>query len=425
MSVKEKIRTISFDKQAEIVEAIRNRETFEVGGCQGRMSDAVLFLERTIGVEGLDYRVYTKGRTAAMLVGLAFPIVGIATAAALAVHNLATMNPDYEIMKRPFDGALLVSFMKNEEDEVAETGDRDSADEALPVTDPKIMMALKEQIERAAIYYTEADQRNDFVLCMVAFGSAIAGCDGDVDAAEKGFLRDFVVMNAVDLVPANIQLLMKEIATTPPTFDVAASYADKLDSNAWPVIDSILAIVSEADGVIKAEEDAFLARWTEFKASRMDLDREGIRKVKEQTEKEVKDVLSKLENDYPGITEGLATAVGSGLGGAGSLAALSALGFKGLSAAGITSGLAHAGALVGGGMVTGIGVLAAPIAGLGIVGYVLAMRHRNAKLAAALGQAIGRLYDIQSRLMANAEAFKEEIAGIKVAIDMLIQKAPE
>jgi hypothetical protein len=94
----------------------------------------------------------------------------------------------------------------------------------------------------------------------------------------------------------------------------------------------------------------------------------------------------------------------------------------GLSASGITSELAAAGALVGGGMVAGIGVLAAPVAILGVAGYAIAKKRKSAKVAAALGQAISKLYDIQSHLITNAEYFKEEIAGIKVAIDMLTKK---
>lgn len=147
-----------------------------------------------------------------------------------------------------------------------------------------------------------------------------------------------------------------------------------------------------------------------------------VKAMKDEAETEVKSVLNQLEKDYPGVTEGLATALGAGLGGAGSLAALSSLGYAGLSAAGITSGLATAGSIVGGGMVAGIGVLAAPVAVLGVVGYAIAKRHKNAKLAAALGQAISRLYDIQSRLIENAEYFKEEIAGIKAVIETLNRK---
>lgn len=149
-----------------------------------------------------------------------------------------------------------------------------------------------------------------------------------------------------------------------------------------------------------------------------------VKRLKNEATNEVGQVLNQLEKDYPGITDGAAAMVGSGVGAAGSLAALSALGVPGLSAAGITSGLAAAGALVGGGMVAGIGVLAAPIAILGIGGYAIAKKRRSAKLAAALAQAIGKLYNVQNRLMANAEYFKEEIAGIKATIDLLTLKKP-
>lgn len=147
-----------------------------------------------------------------------------------------------------------------------------------------------------------------------------------------------------------------------------------------------------------------------------------VKELKEAAEAEVKATLIQLEKDYPGATEGVATAIGAAVGGSGSFMALSSLGYAGLSAPGITSGLAAAGSIVGGGMVAGIGVLAAPVAILGVTGYGLAKRRKSAKLAAALGQAIGRLYDIQARLIANAEYFKEEIASIKAVIDTLSKK---
>ena len=84
--------------------------------------------------------------------------------------------------------------------------------------------------------------------------------------------------------------------------------------------------------------------------------------------------------------------------------------------------LATAGSIVGGGMVAGIGVLAAPAAVLGIGGYAI-VKHKNAKLTAALSQAIQKLYEVQERLMSNAEYFKAEIAGIKATIDMLTKKS--
>ena len=140
---------------------------------------------------------------------------------------------------------------------------------------------------------------------------------------------------------------------------------------------------------------------------------------------EVQAILEALEKDYPGITEGAAALLASGIGGAGSLAALSTLGVSGLSAVGITSGLAAAGAVVGGGMVAGIFVLAAPIALLGIGGYAITRHYKNAALASALGEAIRKLYAVLERLQKNAEFYKEEIAGIKATIEMLSRKKPK
>lgn len=153
---------------------------------------------------------------------------------------------------------------------------------------------------------------------------------------------------------------------------------------------------------------------------------EQVEKIRKQATEEVSSVLNSLENDYPGITEGLATVLGSGTGALGSLGALYFGGkVVGLSAAGITSGLSAAGALVGGGMAAGIGVLAAPVAILGVGAYAIAKKKKNAKLAVALGTAIRKLYDVQERLLKNAEFFKEEIASIKATIDLLTNKKPK
>ena len=151
-------------------------------------------------------------------------------------------------------------------------------------------------------------------------------------------------------------------------------------------------------------------------------DAEHIKRTKEEVTTEVDSILSQMEKDYPGLLEGLGTAVGAASGGAISLTALSSLGVAGLSGAGITSGLATAGAVVGGGRLAGIGVLAAPVAGLAVGGFWLANRRKKAKLAAALGVAIRKLYGIQARLVQNAEYFKDELAVIKAAIEILSKR---
>lgn len=81
------------------------------------------------------------------------------------------------------------------------------------------------------------------------------------------------------------------------------------------------------------------------------------------------------------MPEVLATALGIGSGSALSFAALYLSGtVLGVSAAGVASALSAAGAVVGGGATTGIFVLAAPIAILGLIGIQFARRRRALRL---------------------------------------------
>ena len=141
-----------------------------------------------------------------------------------------------------------------------------------------------------------------------------------------------------------------------------------------------------------------------------------------QVKNEIGRIITELENDAPGVTEGLGALIGSTGGGAVSLAALSTLGISGLSAAGITTGLATAGSIIGGGMVAGIGVLAAPIALLGLGGYALAKKRKKARMLSALNVAIEKLYAIQKRLKDNAEHFREELGALTSLVEALQMK---
>ncbi|MEY8332369.1 hypothetical protein AALB53_04515 [Lachnospiraceae bacterium 47-T17] len=117
------------------------------------------------------------------------------------------------------------------------------------------------------------------------------------------------------------------------------------------------------------------------------------------------------------IPEVLMGALGAGIGGVGSFAALYGLGsVVGLSAAGITSGLAAAGGLVGGGMVAGVFVLAAPVAILAAGGVGLASYLKNKQLR----QEKERLYkEALAKHQAIIKALKDEAEADKERLDYL------
>ncbi len=114
------------------------------------------------------------------------------------------------------------------------------------------------------------------------------------------------------------------------------------------------------------------------------------------------------------ISEVLAGALGAGMGSVISFGALYGLGTVGLSAAGITSGLAAAG--LGLGMVAGIFVLAAPIAGLAATGVGVSNYLKNKQLK----QEKERLYqEVLRKHQAIIQSLKEETDATQERIDYL------
>ena len=101
----------------------------------------------------------------------------------------------------------------------------------------------------------------------------------------------------------------------------------------------------------------------------------------------------------------MAGALGASVGGVGSFMALYGLGSVGLSAAGITSGLAAAGGIVGGGMAAGVFVLAAPVAIAAGTGIAVASHLKNKQL----GQEKERLYkEALAKHQAIIQVLKDE-----------------
>ena len=123
------------------------------------------------------------------------------------------------------------------------------------------------------------------------------------------------------------------------------------------------------------------------------------------------------------IPEVLAGALGAGVGGIGSFAALYGLGTVGLSAAGITSGLAAAGSIVGGGMVAGVFVLAAPAVFLAGGAILLASNLKNKQEKERLyKEALQKHEAIIQALKAETDADKERLDYLQ-SLNILLTQA--
>ena len=105
----------------------------------------------------------------------------------------------------------------------------------------------------------------------------------------------------------------------------------------------------------------------------------GVRDVLSEAGEALKDNTRTIRTST--IPDVLSGALGAGVGGLVSFTALFYGGaITGISAAGITSGLAAAGGIVGGGMVAGVFVLAAPVALLGGLAYGVTAAYHKKKL---------------------------------------------
>jgi hypothetical protein len=110
------LRRISFNQKADLTQAILKHENFSVFDTDGAQSVAVAWLEREIESHGMRCRIYS-GYRKALLAGAVIP-TGITQATALfagvgmLIHNLATMNPDYEICKSVVGDGIEVTYRK-------------------------------------------------------------------------------------------------------------------------------------------------------------------------------------------------------------------------------------------------------------------------------------------------------------------------
>ena len=95
-----------------IEELLRAHASFRVANVNSQ-SNAVKDIEKAIEEQGMTCRVRTNHRGKAVAALSLLTLGGAAVgAAAIGAHNLATRDPDYEIIKDMFGNDISVSYMK-------------------------------------------------------------------------------------------------------------------------------------------------------------------------------------------------------------------------------------------------------------------------------------------------------------------------
>jgi len=108
-----KISEISNEK---ILEKIKKKESFILEKVESiKFHSTIETLERLIESQGLKCRIYTFGRIAtagASVAGGVTGVLGALSGIAIAAHNIATWNPDYEIAKNFFGSSIHITYKK-------------------------------------------------------------------------------------------------------------------------------------------------------------------------------------------------------------------------------------------------------------------------------------------------------------------------
>jgi hypothetical protein len=97
----------------EISKLISQKKTFTIKDIPTySFGNTVETIEKLIEAQGLSCRVYVAGRIAAVAASAWTVMGGLAAGLAIAAHNIATYDPDYEISKYFVVSTLIVTYKK-------------------------------------------------------------------------------------------------------------------------------------------------------------------------------------------------------------------------------------------------------------------------------------------------------------------------
>jgi hypothetical protein len=91
---------------------IKNKTNFVMDVDRGDLMQACARIEKCCDECGYTSRVYTKGRLGLSAAAWWFPPALVWTAIATAAHNVATLNPDFEIARNIITNTVTVTYKK-------------------------------------------------------------------------------------------------------------------------------------------------------------------------------------------------------------------------------------------------------------------------------------------------------------------------
>ena len=107
------------------------------------------------------------------------------------------------------------------------------------------------------------------LIAMTAVGIAAASADGEIADAERDEIERFVAGVLASTFPPSVKDLVESIYSSPPSFREALSryVAPIMDEPYfdWELIEEVIAIVTEADGMVHPAEGSLRCVFAEFR----------------------------------------------------------------------------------------------------------------------------------------------------------------
>ncbi len=132
-----------------------------------------------------------------------------------------------------------------------------------------IMRNSQEEIHKIKIeidkYYKNQHKFDQYIICLMSVGVAAAACNGEIHQAAIRDLREYVLGEVHRVLPLSVEEKIQQLLEHPPSFNQAMLYVEPLDQMVWPVIDNILAVVSEANGAVSQANQNFIRQWESYK----------------------------------------------------------------------------------------------------------------------------------------------------------------
>lgn len=118
----------------------------------------------------------------------------------------------------------------------------------------------EQQIAETSVYF-------DLLIAVAAVGLSCAACDGEIASEESQEIDDFIRSVDSSELPLHIKEKIEGIAKNPPDINTAFALTQKIGLDSYQLFTYVIEVVTQADGIVHAQEKQFKQCWDELVAA--------------------------------------------------------------------------------------------------------------------------------------------------------------